>query len=482
MNKAAISVFSAMAVCLSGSVAVPIEATGAGVVADAPAAAGQWSSPFTPAGGNPRVIGVHAVMLHTGKVLMFGNLRPTQGYVFDPVTRTATETDPPVDIECGGVTPLEDGRILVVGGHASGNTGIDNILLFDPATATWTAQPPSPKGRYYPTTTRLADGRVLISGGFTSSGAKNPDVEVYTPPPAGSSRGTLALVGQHVGGLYPNQWLLPNGKVLEIKGRATSLLDPATWTWTPLARTKFNHGSGNSAVLLPGTPSGSTKVILAGGGSSTSSVAAAESFDAANPAAGWTALAPMPTPRAHMSPVLLPDGTVLGVGGNSVGLFDQPQFAALRYSPSTNSWTTLAAQAKRRAYHSSAVLLPDGRVLSGGDTGTGGGGNTNEIYSPPYLFQGSRPTISSAPTQVAHGATFTVITPNPASRAVLMDSGAATHTRDMSERYVALKVTAGSGSLTAVVPSGTVAPTGWYMLFLVNGAGIPSTATWIHVG
>lgn len=486
VRKTMMSVAVAMAVCVAAAAAVPTGATAAtAAVAGAEVTDGAWSAPFTPTGANPRVIGVHSVMLYTGKVLVFGALRPTQGYLYDPVTGTATEADPPVDIECGGVTPLEDGRILVVGGHAKGNTGIANILLFDPATATWTPQPQSPQGRYYPTTTRLADGRVLISAGFTKDpgGLDNTNVEVYTPPAAGSSVGTLALVGQHRGGLYPRQWVLPDGRVLEVQAGKAYMLDPATWTWTALPRPTLVHHSGYASFLLPGPVAGSTKVMLVGGGDKTSATTAAESFDAATPSVAWTPVAPLPQPRAHMSPVLLPDSTVLGIGGNSQGLFDLPQYTALRYTPETNSWTTLAAQVERRGYHSSAVLLPDGRVLSAGDTGVGGGGNTDEIYSPPYLFQGARPLISSAPSQVDHGATFTIGTDDPASRAVLMSPGAATHTTDMSERIVKLRVSpAGSGAMTAVVPSGTIALTGWYMLFLVNSAGIPSTAKWIHVG
>ncbi len=184
-----------------------------------------------------------------------------------------------------------------------------------------------------------------------------------------------------------------------------------------------------------------------------------------------------------MSPVLLPDGSVLGVGGNSKGNFDLPQYTALRYVPGSSSWTTLAAQAERRGYHSSAVLLPDGRVFSAGDTGAGGGGNTDEIYSPPYLFQGSRPTITNAPEQVNHGDTFTITTPDSGSRAVLMSPGAATHTVDFSERHIELEASPdGNGGITATAPGSTVALTGHYMLFLVDANGVPSTATWIHIG
>jgi|tagenome__1003787_1003787.scaffolds.fasta_scaffold20919375_1 hypothetical protein len=444
----------------------------------APSTTGSWSAPFTPAGPTSRVIGVHSVLLHTGKVLLFGRQNPTVGYVYDPATGTTVETDPPANIECAAVVPLVDGRILAVGGIAPGNVGIKNILLFNPVTLTWTAQPSSPLGRYYPTATRLADDRVVISGGTTVTGAPNDTVEVYTPPPAGSSVGTLTRVADHHSAIYPKQYLLPDGKVLEVLGSRANLLNPATWTWTPLP-SPSGHGAGQTVALLPGSPSGSTKVIVAGG-LSTSAVAKAETFDESTPTVTWQPAAPLPQARAHMAAAWTPDGKLIGVGGNSMGLFDGAVRTALSYDPVANSWTTLAPQAERRAYHSTAVLLPDGRVLSAGDTGPGGGGNTNEIFSPPYLFKGSRPTITSMPDHVARGTAF-AITSSVGSRAVLMSPGASTHTSDMNGRIIQLSQTATSSGIRAIGPANNVAPNGWYMLFVINSDGVPSIARWVHL-
>lgn len=467
-----------MATGLSVLAFSPATAVVAPATVESSSTAGQWTAPFTPAGPANSVIGVHSILLHTGEVLILGELRPTHGYLYDPVTGQTRRADPPAEVECGGMVQLQDGRLLFVGGHGKGPTGIDNVSLFDPVTATWTAQPADPPGRYYPTTTLLPDGRVLINGGFTSTGADNPTVEVYTPPAAGSSKGTLETVAQHAGGLYPDMWVLPNGKVLEV-GRKNWLIDPATWTWTPLSPTKFKHYSGEASALLPSGPGGSDTAMIIGGGNNTSAVTSVESYNVST--GTWSARAPLPEPRAHMHAVLMPDGTVLGVGGNSKGNFELPQYTALSYDPQADTWTHLAAQAERRGYHSTAVLLPDGRVLSAGDTGVGGGGKTLEIFSPPYLFQGARPTIDSAPSQVAHGGTFTINTADTASKAVLMAPASTTHTVDFNQREVTLQTSTASGGISAVAPSGTVAPTGWYMLFLVNG-GVPSTASWVHIG
>jgi hypothetical protein len=136
----------------------------------------------------------------------------------------------------------------------------------------------------------------------------------------------------------------------------------------------------------------------------------------------------------------------------------------------------------RRAYHSTALLLPDGRVLSGGDNGVGGGNSTLEFYSPPYLFRGPRPTVTSAPSSAARGATITVATDVHVGRAVLIAPGAVTHASNLHQREIQLATTSGSTSgLTAVVPADGTTPPGIYMLFVLSDAGVPAVATWITI-
>jgi hypothetical protein len=52
----------------------------------------------------------------------------------------------------------------------------------------------------------------------------------------------------------------------------------------------------------------------------------------------------------------------------------------------------------------------------------------------------------------------------------------------MNARHVELAVTATAGGFTATAPTSTVAPPGYYMLFVLTADGIPSTAKWVHVG
>ena len=195
------------------------------------------------------------------------------------------------------------------------------------------------------------------------------------------------------------------------------------------------------------------------------------------------AVASFPKPIRNQNLVLLPDGTVLSVGGNASRTVDQPNFDSFLYNPKTNTWQRLAAQQRRRAYHSTAVLLPDGRVLSAGDNNAGGGGTTVEVFSPPYLFKGARPAITSSPQSISYRSSFAVSATGNPSRAILMAPAATTHANDMHQRHVELAVTGGAGGLNVnAPPSASVAPPGWYMLFVMTADGVPSVARWIHLG
>ncbi len=184
--------------------------------------------------------------------------------------------------------------------------------------------------------------------------------------------------------------------------------------------------------------------------------------------------------------MILPDGTLLAVGGNSSGQEGSPQRETVLYDPATNSWTRLADQSEQRAYHSTALLLPDGRVFSGGDNTASGGGNDDdvvEVFEPPYLFRGPRPSIVSAPSALGYGSPFAIEATGSPTRAVLMSPGATTHGNDMNQRHVELSVTPTAGGLSAVAPANAnLAPPGNYMLFTLTADGVPSVARWVRLG
>jgi hypothetical protein len=177
-------------------------------------------------------------------------------------------------------------------------------------------------------------------------------------------------------------------------------------------------------------------------------------------------------------------------GGRNTDPFAQSQavFAAEMWSPDTETWTTMAANQVPRLYHSTALLMPDGRVLLAGGGRFGGGSNDDqlsaEFYSPPYLFKGARPVIDSAPGQVAYGATFPVTTANASQIATvsLIRLGSVTHGFDTSQRYLGLTFSATGGALNVQAPANAnQAPPGDYMLFIVDTNGVPSVAAFVKV-
>src|SRR5262245_62231838 len=157
-------------------------------------------------------------------------------------------------------------------------------------------------------------------------------------------------------------------------------------------------------------------MLVAGGGPSTKDARVID-LNGATPQVSATA--PMAFGRRQHNLTVLADGTVLATGGNSSGAslidLNAGVYPAELWSPATGQWRTLAAMQITRQYHSTALLLPDGRVLSsgGGICGTcdqvGYLAKNAQIFSPPYLFQADgtpapRPTIDSAPTTTFYGA------------------------------------------------------------------------------
>ncbi len=453
---------------------------------------GEWSGRY-----DIDVTGIHAILLPTGKVLFFsyGSAEnQSVGTIWDPATHTGKRVDTPDEnIWCAGQTLLADGRVLVVGGNipkgSSGSfRGLDSIWIFDPWTEKWTFQGKMSDGRWYPTTTLLPDGRVVITSGLSAdgSGNLNDDVEVFTPSPDRTKKGTITSVGERRLNLYPFQFVLRDGRVL-VAGpfqEDHGLLNPATWTWDSNMPQMLGDHYYGSAVLLPDGPSGSSRVMVIGGGGQTST----EVIDAESLGAGWSFRQPLPEARRNANSVLTADGAIVTIGGNGLNNYEEPRYDALRYDPAADTWARLASQAEPRGYHSTALLLPDGRIVSAGDDGpTGGGGAPDqiEVFSPPYLFKGARPTIMSAPDEVGYGVGFSVTTSGePVARAVLMSPGATTHANDMHQRLVPLAMTPGdTGRIDLTTPATrAIAPPGYYMLVLVSAAGVPSEARFLRLG
>jgi hypothetical protein len=200
----------------------------------------------------------------------------------------------------------------------------------------------------------------------------------------------------------------------------------------------------------------------------------------------------MSQPRIQMNATILPNGKVLAMGGSAINEDEATKsLNADLYDPATNTFSSAGMNAHARLYHSGSLLLPDATVaLVGGNPKRGTYEKRIEIYSPAYLFNSTgtpaaRPTITGvAPGAFGYGQTFLVQTPNAASIAsvVLVRPGAQTHSIDMEQRLVGLNFTAGNGVLNVTAPPhGNIAPPGYYMLFVLNSAGVPSVAKFVRI-
>jgi hypothetical protein len=191
--------------------------------------------------------------------------------------------------------------------------------------------------------------------------------------------------------------------------------------------------------------------------------------------------------RMHLNAVILPDRTVLVCNGS--GHFEDTktsQLAAEIYNPATNKWTVDAPQTVPRVYHSVALLMPDGSVITaGGNPERGVNELRIEVYSPWYMNQ-ARPTISSAPATATYGGTLTLQSAQaPSIKWInLIRPSANTHACDSEQRLVDVPITTRtSTTLTATVTSNrNLAPPGWYMLSVTDTNGVPSMATWVQLG
>jgi hypothetical protein len=460
---------------------------------------GQWSTLPSVMPINP----VHVALLHTGKVLIVsgsGNDPGNTNYeaaIWDPQAGTVTTQPLAWDMFCNGMVVLPDGRPLISGGTQQYDPfhGHKKVAVFDPATNAFSDIENMAHGRWYPTVTVLGDGRVMTFSGLDENGNTNSAVEFYTVGSGWSQQ----YIAPWTPPLYPRMHLLPNGKLFYSgPGTSSNLFDPSTQTWTlNTAHTNYGGTRGyGTSVLLPLTPANNYApqvMIMGGGGTSTLTT---EIIDLGAPTPAWQWGPNMSQPRTQMNAVVLPSGKVLAMGGSYKD--EDGSTASLNadlYDPGTNGFTPASANAYARLYHSVALLLPDASVwLAGGNPTRGTYEQHMEIYQPAYLFTtdingnpipAPRPTINNAPGNLAYGSSFSVQTPDAANIAsvVLVRDGAVTHAFDMDQRLVGLAFTQDAGALTVTAPpSGNIAPPGYYMLFILNSAGVPSVASFVQLG
>jgi hypothetical protein len=439
---------------------------------------GKWSAvqtwPFMAA---------HAHLLSNGSVLFWpsfdnGN-NPT---LWNPVTnKFTTAPKAAFNIFCSGHSTLQDGRLFVAGGHAGNQSdGLISSAVYDPVMNTWTKMSDMNAPRWYPTNTTLPNGDVLVVSGYTTTGNFNTLPQIWHPATNTWLNLTNAQLMQP---LYPMMFVAPNGNVFNAgPSQITRFLNTSgTGAWTTVGNLNYaGTRDYGSAVIFDG------KVLIAGGDGSGNGPATntAEMIDLTATTPTWQSTSSMSIARRQFNLTLLADGKLLASGGSGGFGFDNqnlPVYSTEMWDPSTGTWTTMDSISVYRGYHSTALLLPDGRVLSAGGEQTGA---SAEIYSPPYLFKGARPTITSGPSSVTYGQVFSVATPDAAniSQVTWIRLGSVTHSFNQNQRLNHLQFAQATGGLNITAPANAnLAPPGHYMLFLVNSNGVPSVASIIQI-
>lgn len=359
-----------------------------------PSREGEWSAPFDMGG-----VAIHATLMRNDDVLIFQYVEGKAGvdhtsWVGTWNWRSGETREAPFgyqrDIFCAGHNTLADGQVFIAGGHdhmtgkKGDAVGVAETDVYDPISRTWTPTALLGEKRWYPTNVGLPNGRTLVFGGQARAGAASNTVDEYDAN-TNTMRQLPATATKPVG-MYPRIHLMANGKVLKTgPQRMSAYFDPATNSWSNVASMLYGKRTRGGVVLLPGS-----RKVLTIGGSSTSPTATAEILDTSQASPKWRYTGSMNYARLLPNTVLLPDGQVLVVGGGEAFKYVNPVKVAELYNPGTETWSVMAAQQGSRMYHATALLLPDGRVLSAGQT-NGPLARHGEIFSPPYLFPRSSP-------------------------------------------------------------------------------------------
>jgi hypothetical protein len=458
---------------------------------------------------------VHAALLHTGKVLFITADETT--LLWDPTDATAASFEDPVNqpheipdatsgysVLCGGHAFLSDGRLFVAGGGGYGPHHLARWgYKFDPVGKSWSRTAGAmAHDRWYPTVLTLGDQRLGDSHEqLVVCGHGAGDIEIYDE--ATDTFREVTGDTKPFPSLYPGLHLLPNHTVFysgtgwasagagggpftgDDQSSFFAFTGADTGIWSdiaPVPMSRPDRSKGMSVMLLSNTSPYVRVLVVGGADPSTNQTYELLDATSLSSAASWGA--PMPFPdgqhRSLASAVLLPDGTVFMAGG--VGSTSSPSAI---FNPVSNTWSPAAALPSIRDYHSVALLLPSGEVAMAGWNNA-----AIEIYSPPYLFRGPRPTIAHAPDLVHHGQTFTIQVPHGSTiaKVVMVRPMAVTHQTDTQQRVLDLPLSHGHGAganLTLTAPHGghphSLAQQGYYLLFAINDNGVPSNGHWIYL-
>lgn len=482
---------------------------------------------------------IHAMLLPTGKILSIAGSGyhtqtmngPFMAEVMDPSTGKKVSYTLSEDVFCCGNCHLADGNVLM-GGMLQYDVqnpeglflGLNTVYEFNVRSNSFVKMQSMPHGRWYPTQVVLPDGRVWILDGLDEYGGRNALVEIYDPVSkttsiqyspdanttytvgAGSSlpgpKPTYGGPGQGVSpftSLYPRMHLMPSG-LMVIAGMSSTvyLVNPgpdtnsgiAAGAWRNVGSTAPSWRDYGTSFFLPlnNTSSERGKVLVTGGAVLWNEPATASSvmidFDAGtNTAPVIRNTAPLNTGRKFVLPVILPDGNLVVFGGVTQLTIDYVH-APEAFDPQSETWTTLPEAGISRSYHSSALLLPDGRVwFASGTPDRSSWEHRTEFYNPPYYYA-QRPSITGRIITAPYGGTMRIPTSNTGvTRVSLVRLGANTHHYDPNLRLVWLQIigTYSQGIEVSAPINSRVAPPGPYMIHILDSQGVPSQAQIVQI-
>ncbi|MBQ0848782.1 DUF1929 domain-containing protein [Streptomyces sp. BH-SS-21] len=382
--------------------------------------------------------------------------------------------------------------------------GIKDAYEFDPVAEKYIKVDPMNEARWYPTLTTLSDGKILSLSGLDEIGQLVPGKnEVYDP----KTKKWTYTDGVRQFPTYPAISLMQNGKLFYSGANAgygpdDVGRDPGVWD---LETNKFKKLKGMSdpklletagTVLLP--PAQDEKyMVIGGGGVGESKLSSKKTriVDLLSDDPKFVDGPELEKGTRYPQYSILPDDDVLVSGGSEDyrGRGDTNILQARMYDSKTNEFKRVADPLVGRNYHSGSILLPDGRVMFfGSDSLYADKANTKpgkfeqrvEIYTPPYLYQGSRPTLSGGPKTVERGGTaaFTSKHSSSIKSARLIRPSASTHVTDVDQRSIALDFEKTKDGIEVTVPkSRNLVESGWYMLFVTDDQGTPSKAQWVKI-
>jgi len=465
---------------------------------------GLWGAviPWTPH------IPVSAANLPDGRILTFASNQRTTfpsgpeftyAATWDPATGQFQEFNHPThDMFCGALVMLPDGRVLVNGGR---NTTVRSSI-FDWRVNTWTRTPDMNDPRWYNTSVALPNGRVwTVSGSGGSNTAERWDQASGWTRLTGIGWSAVTAEPGYINIWHPFLLLVPDGRLIHF-----GPTDTMHWVTTDGLGTMSNTGT-----VVPGThyPKEGAwvmydegRILVAGGGANTTQSTSGDGTTGTSTTVAYTVDVrtgtPVVSPTASMAfarqfanSVVLPNGEVMVMGGNTSGLKFNDTGSVLIpeiWNPTTGTWRQVAAASVPRNYHSLALLLPDGRVMSGGG-GLGGGDHRDaQVYTPATLFNpdgsaATRPLLDTAPAAIGVATTFAVTGTPGIQKFSFIKLSSITHSVNTDLRYLSLPFTEtspGTYQITAHASLNVMTP-GYWMLFGLNAAGAHSVSKTILV-